>query len=127
MFKSHIFTHLKNYPLRGTKYLDYLDFLQGYKIIKSKKDLTQEGLDYLRAIQSNMNLTRTIQSNYLPDHCNKESSSYTPLDSNEISGFFAEEETLRMESTNQSNLSTIRFSISQNITNRILLVSFLEF
>ena len=45
---------LKEYPLLGTKKEDYLDFVEIAKLIKSKVHLTNEGLERIKLIQSNM-------------------------------------------------------------------------
>ena len=51
---------LNEYPLLGTKKEDYLDFVQIAKLIKSKAHLTNEGLETIKLIQSNMNKKRVI-------------------------------------------------------------------
>lgn len=48
----------KEYPLLGTKKEDYLDFVQIAKLIKSKAHLTNEGLETIKLIKSNMNKKR---------------------------------------------------------------------
>lgn len=50
---------LNEYPLLGTKKDDYLDFAQIAELIKSKAHLTDEGLERIKLIQSNMNRKRT--------------------------------------------------------------------
>ena len=50
---------LNEYPLLGTKKDDYLDFAQIAELIKSKAHLTNEGLERIKIIQSNMNRKRT--------------------------------------------------------------------
>lgn len=49
---------LNEYPLLGTKQNDYLDFVQIAELIKSKAHLTNEGLEKIKLIQSNMNRKR---------------------------------------------------------------------
>jgi len=46
---------LNEYPLLGVKKDDYLDFAQIAELIKSKAHLTDEGLERIKLIQSNMN------------------------------------------------------------------------
>lgn len=46
---------LNEYPLLGAKQDDYLDFAQIAELIKSKAHLTDEGLERIKLIQSNMN------------------------------------------------------------------------
>lgn len=50
---------LNEYPLLGVKKDDYLDFAQIAELIKSKAHLTDEGLERIKLIQSNMNRKRT--------------------------------------------------------------------
>ena len=40
-----VIPHFSNYPLRGTKYLDFLSFKKAVGIINYKKHLTKEGID----------------------------------------------------------------------------------
>jgi len=49
---------LNEYPILGTKKEDYLDFVEIAKLIKSKAHLTNEGLERIKLIQSNMNRKR---------------------------------------------------------------------
>lgn len=49
---------LNEYPLLGIKQYDYLDFAQIAELIKSKAHLTDEGLEKIKFIQSNMNRKR---------------------------------------------------------------------
>lgn len=49
---------LNEYPLLGVKKEDYLDFLQIARLIKSKAHLTDEGLETIKLIKSNMNRKR---------------------------------------------------------------------
>ena len=50
---------LNEYPLLGAKKDDYLDFAQIAELIKSKAHLTDEGLERIKLIKSNMNKKRT--------------------------------------------------------------------
>jgi hypothetical protein len=45
--KKKNYTHFSKYPLRGTKYLDFLYFKEALDIIESKEHLTDEGLNKL--------------------------------------------------------------------------------
>lgn len=49
---------LNEYPLLGVKKEDYLDFIQIAGLIKSKAHLTDEGLETIKLIKSNMNRKR---------------------------------------------------------------------
>lgn len=46
--------------VQGIKYFDYLDFLKAVDIIKEKKHLTKEGLDYIQNIKNGMNSRRNL-------------------------------------------------------------------
>ncbi|UYZ01842.1 LAGLIDADG family homing endonuclease (plasmid) [Peribacillus frigoritolerans] len=50
---------LNEYPLLGTKKDDYIDFAEIAELIKSKAHLTNEGLEKINIIKSNMNRKRT--------------------------------------------------------------------
>jgi len=52
---------LNEYPILGAKQYDYLDFAQIAELIKSKAHLTDEGLERIKLIQSNMNRKRTTK------------------------------------------------------------------
>jgi len=48
----------KQYPLRGSKSLDYLDFCKGVVLMKNKDHLTEAGLEEMRLIKTGMNKGR---------------------------------------------------------------------
>lgn len=49
---------LNEYPLLGNKKKDYLDFVEIAEIIKSKKHLTEQGIEEIKNIKNNMNTRR---------------------------------------------------------------------
>jgi hypothetical protein len=51
---------LNEYPLKGVKKQDYLDFVQIAELIKSKDHLTEEGVEKIKLIQNNMNKRRIL-------------------------------------------------------------------
>jgi hypothetical protein len=53
-----IIPHFDLYPLLNLKQKDYICFKECMSIIKSKKHLTQEGLDKIKALNSEMNSNR---------------------------------------------------------------------
>jgi len=58
--------HFLNYPLRGTKYLDFLSFKEAINIIKSKEYLTEKGINNLIYKKTFTNLTNksyTVNNN----------------------------------------------------------------
>ena len=56
--KDIIIPFLNKYPLLGVKSKDFKDFCKGAELIKSKKHLTEEGLDQLHKIKNGMNTGR---------------------------------------------------------------------
>lgn len=54
------------YPLIGTKKEDYLDFCKVVELINSKDHLTEEGLEKIKVIKSNMNSRRIHYTSLLP-------------------------------------------------------------
>lgn len=53
-----IIPFFEKYPIRGIKHLDYLDFLEGAKLMCSGKHLLKEGLEQIRKIKNRMNKSR---------------------------------------------------------------------
>jgi hypothetical protein len=53
-----IVPYLEKNPLQGTKYNDYLDFVQIMTIMLNKDHLTLEGLDKVKNIKNGMNDNR---------------------------------------------------------------------
>jgi len=51
----------KQYEIKGTKYLDFLDFCLVAELMKNKSHLTVEGLEKIRLIKSRMNKGRHIK------------------------------------------------------------------
>jgi hypothetical protein len=57
------------YPLRGTKYIDFISFIEAFNIIESKGHLTNEGLNILYNISKTMNKNRELPKEYYsPEH-----------------------------------------------------------
>jgi len=55
---NNIIPFFNNYPLQGTKSLDYADFCKAAEIIKAKGHLTEAGLEQILEIKSTMNKSR---------------------------------------------------------------------
>jgi hypothetical protein len=55
---NYIIPFFNQYPLHGTKILDYLDFCRAAELINAKAHLTSDGLDKLRLLQAGMNRGR---------------------------------------------------------------------
>ena len=55
---SKLAPFFEKYPIRGVKFLDYMDFLKVIRLMIDKVHLTSEGLDLIREIKSGMNRNR---------------------------------------------------------------------
>jgi hypothetical protein len=77
----------KKYPLRSTKYYDFLDFAQAVELIYNKEHLTVLGKEKLRLLKSQMNSFRTLPIDYIPFHADSSSPEFIPMDPNYLSGF----------------------------------------
>lgn len=56
--RDKIIPLFSEYPLIGTKKEDYLDFCKVVELINTKDHLTEEGLDMIKVIKSDMNSCR---------------------------------------------------------------------
>lgn len=57
-FKNKIIPFFSEYPLLGTKSLNYNDFVKVFRLMNTKKHLTEEGLATIIKIKSGMNTGR---------------------------------------------------------------------
>lgn len=121
-----IIPHFSNYPLRGTKYLDFLSFKQAINIINSKKHLTKEGLDKIIRISNNMNSYREFMVEYSPNHAIEDSIGYIPIDGNYINGFIAGDGCLAFN-TKDVNFGRMSLQITQHKCNKLLLLSIAKY
>lgn len=126
--KSKIIPHFLKYPLRGTKYLDFLSFKEASEIIDNKEHLLEKGLDKFIYISKNMNTGKKLSASiyYSPTHTKEESKQYIPLDGHYINGFIAGDGCLSI------NLKGKRFglmylSIGQHINNKLLMESIAKY
>lgn len=125
--KNKIIPHFLNYPLRGTKYLDFMSFKEAFDIIDKKEHLSEEGIDKFFFISKNMNSYRkNFPFNYSPIHTKEDNKYYIPLSGHYINGFIAGDGCLSI------NLKGNRFglmylSIGQHINNRFLLESIVKY
>lgn len=55
---DNILAFFNKYPIKGKKYLDYLDFCKVVKLKLNKGHLTEEGLNEIRSIANSMNSKR---------------------------------------------------------------------
>jgi hypothetical protein len=120
---NKIIPHFSNYPLRGTKYLDFLAFKKALDIIKSKEHLTNEGLNKLYTLSKGMNTGRefTADVKYSPDHTKENSINYIPMEGHYINGFIAGDGCLILNLG--KNFGIMRLCITQHKNNRLLMDS----
>jgi hypothetical protein len=115
------------YPLRGTKHLDYLDWLKGLEIIKNKGHLTIEGLSEIKLIKAHSNTERLFNNN-INLHCNPNTPGYIPLDPNYISGFLAGDGYLSLITKIDSpSFGRIKIGFTQHQDNYLLLQSIKDY
>jgi hypothetical protein len=126
-FKNIIIPHFLKYPLRGTKYLDFMSLKKAFDIIDKKEHLSKEGIDKCSFLSNNMNSYRKDSTFiYSPIHTKEDSNYYIPLNGHYISGFIAGDGCLSI------NLKGNRFglmylSIGQHINNRLLLETIVKY
>lgn len=125
--KNKLIPHFLKYPLRGTKYLDFISFKKAFNIIESKEHLTNEGLNMLYNISKTMNKNRELPKEYYsPEHTKENSKYYIPLTGHYINGFIAGDGCL------STNLKGKRFGImhldiTQHRNNRLLMNSIAKY
>lgn len=126
-----IIPHFQSYPLRGTKILDFRDWVLAANIITSKSHLTEEGIQKLQLLFDGMNRKRKNLENFLPDHCNKNSSLFIPINGNYISGFIAGDGSLGIIpfslAFNSLDFCQPYFSITQHKDNIVLINEIKDF
>ncbi len=117
-----IIPFFNKYSLRGTKYLDYLNWIKGLKIIKDKGHLTLEGLCEIRLIKATSNTGRLIDN--INSHCNPNHPEFIPINPNYISGFLAGDGYLSLITKIDSpSFSRMRIGLTQHQDNYLLLQS----
>ena len=117
-----IIPHFVNYPLRGTKYLDFLSFKEAMGLILNKEHLTIVGIDKLINMSTEMNSARIIGELYAPIHTIEGNPDYIPISGHYINGFIAGDGCLSL-SINKNNFARMSLQISQHKNNRLLLYS----
>jgi hypothetical protein len=119
---KYIIPHFSNYPLRGTKYLDFLTFKEALDIIISKEHLTKEGLNKIIDMSLNMNSYRKFPKEYYPVHTIENNSLYIPINGHYINGFIAGDGCLALN-TKDNGFGRMSLQISQHKNNKNLLCS----
>jgi hypothetical protein len=117
-----IIPHFINFPLRGTKYLDFLSFKEALNLINNKEHLSKIGLDKLIAISIEMNSKRSDEKLYVPLHTIEGNSEYLPLSGDYINGFIAGDGCLSL-SISSTNFGKMSLQISQHKNNKPLLLA----
>jgi LAGLIDADG endonuclease len=54
-FENKIIPFFLKYPMQGSKLLNFKDFIKVVEIIKAKEHLTEQGMNKIKEIKSNMN------------------------------------------------------------------------
>lgn len=122
--KNVVIPHFLKYPLRGTKYLDFISFKEAFHVIESKEHLTIEGIKKIYLIGKEMNSYRKLLLSdlYSPDHTKEENINLIPINGNYINGFIAGDGCLAL-TLRGKNFGRMSLQISQHINNRLLLKS----
>lgn len=113
-----IIPHFNKYPLRGTKYLEYLDWVKIMKL-RNTPDLDNKIFKITEIIKG-MNSKRT--DFYEPLHTLENSNNYIPLNSNYISGFIEGDGSFSII-INGKQIGSLSFSLIQHKNNISLLNS----
>jgi len=111
--------HFLKYPLRGTKFLDFCDFLQALELMEANLHRLEEKIKLLIRLSEGMNSFRKDYSKYPPNHTIKSNSAYLPLSGNYINGFIAGDGSLYLRT--KSNFGSMGIQISQHVNNSNLL------
>lgn len=117
--------HFIKYPLRGSKYLDFLDFMQALELMEQNLHRTEEGYKLLISLSEGMNSLRKDYSKMPPAHTIKDNLNYIPLDGNYVNGFIAGDGCLFLRT--KSNFGTMGIQISQHVINSPLMKEIIDF
>jgi LAGLIDADG endonuclease len=122
--RNKVLPHFLKYPLRGTKYLDFLSFKEAFYIIDKKEHLIEEGLLKLDMISKSMNNYRqfSLVNYYFPSHTVLDNVDFIPLNGHYINGFIAGDGCLALNLSNK-NFCRMSLQITQHINNKLLLYS----
>lgn len=79
------------YPIKGVKFLDYLDFVRIAELMKNKAHITKEGIDQIRKIKLGMNTNREFDLQerdiFKPKEEDSLNISYTKVNSSKVTEF----------------------------------------
>jgi len=136
-----IIPFFNKYPLRGTKLLDYLDWVKSFEIVKNKEHLTsnEAGLNKIRKIKISLNTGRDFNNDKLGSNnahllalaharISKNNPGYVNLDPNYISGFLVGDGYFSLISKIDSpSFGKIKVGLTQHINNYLLLQSIKDY
>ena len=111
--------HFIKYPLRGTKYLDFLDFLSVMDMFEKKINRREVIFKSILNISEGMNSYRKDFSGLPLKHTLKNNSKYIPINGHYVSGFIAGDGCLYLRT--KSNFGSMGIQISQHLNNYILI------
>jgi hypothetical protein len=125
--KDKIIPHFLKYPLRGTKYLDFIYFKEAFLIIESKEHLTKEGFNKLYRLSKGMNIGRKFTTDvyYSPNHTIVNNINYIPINGHYINGFIAGDGCFILGMG--KIFGVMYLSISQHRNNRLLMESIAKY
>lgn len=121
VIKKHFF----NYPLRGTKFLDFGDFVKALELMEQNLHRSEEGVKLLVSLSEGMNSLRKDYSKMPPVHVIKGNSEFIPLYGNYINGFIAGDGCLYLRA--KSNFGSMGIQISQHVNNSGLVREILDY
>lgn len=115
--------HFLKYPLRGTKYLDFLDFVKVLDLKAQDVHRNKEGINLLVSISEGMNSYR--KEFLVPVHTEKGNPEYIMINGHYINGFIAGDGSLYLRT--KSNFGSMGVQISQHINNSHLMREIADF
>ena len=117
--------HFIKYPLRGSKHLDFLDFMRALELMEQNLHRSKEEFELLVSLSEGMNSLRNDYSKMPPVHTIKANLEFIPIDGNYINGFIAGDGCLFLRT--KSNFGSMGLQISQHVVNSPLMKEILEF
>uniref|UniRef100_UPI0023F09034 LAGLIDADG homing endonuclease n=1 Tax=Cyathus jiayuguanensis TaxID=380660 RepID=UPI0023F09034 len=126
-----IMPFFKKYSLRGTKLLDFLDWVTVLEMIKTKEHLTTEGLDKIRSIKAFLNKGRIFDIKML-ETAHAQLRTYQPgyekIDPNYVSGLFSAVGYLSFVSKIEAkNFGRMSLGLLRHSNNKLLLQTLEDF
>lgn len=117
--------HFIKYPLRGSKFLDFVDFKQALELMEQNLHRSKEGLNLLVSLSEGMNSLRKDFSKMPPVHTMKDSLEFIPINGNYINGFIAGDGCLFLKT--KSNFGSMGIQIYQHTININILREIVDF